>query len=76
MADWKHQAAEVARLVATSRRLDPETLDLLASLVENTRRLDRRFGAATLLGALRQHTEHVEHLLTYATDPTIRRRSL
>ena len=47
MGGWEHQAAEVARLVATSSRVDPETLDLLASQVENTRRLDRRFGAAT-----------------------------
>jgi tetratricopeptide (TPR) repeat protein len=73
MVGWEHEATELARLVATSSRVEPETLDLLASLVENTRRLDRRFGAATLLGALRLHAEHVEHLLTYATDPAVRR---
>ncbi len=73
MAEWEREAAEVARLVATSTRVDPEALDLLASQVENTRRLDRRFGAATLLGALRLHAEHVEHLLTYAIDASVRR---
>jgi hypothetical protein len=51
VADWQREAAEVARLVARSARVDQEALDLLASQVENTRRLDRRFGASTLLGA-------------------------
>jgi hypothetical protein len=71
--DWEREAAEVARLVATSRRVDPETLTLLASQVENTRRLDRRFGAATLLAALRLHADHVENLLAYATEAATRR---
>lgn len=73
VADWQAEAAEVARLVALSARVDQEALDLLASQVETTRRLDRRFGAATLLGALRLHAEHVEQLLTNATDVGIRR---
>lgn len=73
VADWQREAVEVARLVASSARVDQEALDLLASQVENTRRLDRRFGAATLLGALRLHAEHVEQLLTHATDARIRR---
>jgi hypothetical protein len=73
VADWQRQAAEVARLVARSARVDQEALDLLASQVENTRRLDRRFGASTLLGALRLHAEHVEQLLMHATDARIRR---
>lgn len=73
VADWQREAAEVARLVARSARVDQEALDLLASQVENTRRLDRRFGASTLLGALRLHAEHVEQLLTHATDARIRR---
>jgi hypothetical protein len=73
MADWERQAAEVARLVALSGRVDQEALDLLALQVESTRRLDRRFGAATLLGALRLHAEHIEHLLMYATDADVRR---
>lgn len=73
VAEWEREAAEVARLVAASARVDPEALDLLASQVENTRRLDRRFGAATLLGALRLHADHVEHLLTYTTDAQVRR---
>lgn len=73
MADWERQSAEVARLVALSGRVDQEALDLLASQVENTRRLDRRFGAATLLGALRLHAEHIEYLLMYATDANVRR---
>jgi hypothetical protein len=73
MGRWEREAAEVARLLATASRVDPETLDLLASQVENTRRLDRRFGAATLLSALRLHADHVEHLLMHATEPAIRR---
>jgi tetratricopeptide (TPR) repeat protein len=73
VADWERQAAEVARLVALSGRVDQEALDLLALQVESTRRLDRRFGAATLLGALRLHAEHIEHLLMYATDAEVRR---
>lgn len=73
MAEWEHQSAEVARLVALSGRIDQEALDLLASQVENTRRLDRRFGAAALLGALRLHAEHIEYLLMYATDAKVRR---
>ena len=52
MADWQRETAEVARLVALSARVDLETLNLLASQVENTQRLDRRFGASALLGAL------------------------
>lgn len=73
IADWQREAAEVARLVALSARVDQETLDLLASQVENTRRLDRRFGAATLLGALRLHAEHVEQLLAHTTAAPVRR---
>lgn len=73
VADWQRESAEVARLVALAARVDQETLDLLASQVENTRRLDRRFGAATLFGALRLHAQHVEQLLTHATDTRIRR---
>jgi tetratricopeptide (TPR) repeat protein len=73
MANWERQSAEVARLVALSRRVDQEALDLLASQVENTRQLDRRFGAATLLGALRLHAEHIEYLMMYATDAEVRR---
>jgi hypothetical protein len=73
VADWQREAAEVARLVARSARVDQEALDLLASQVENTRRLDRRFGAATLLGALRLHAQHVEQLLTHTTDGRVRR---
>jgi hypothetical protein len=73
VADWQRETAEVARLIARSARVDQEALDLLASQVENTRRLDRRFGASTLLGALRLHAEHVEQLLTHATDARIRR---
>jgi hypothetical protein len=73
VADWQREAAEVARLVARSARVDQEALDLLASQVENTRRLDRRFGASTLLGALRLHAEHIEQLLMHATDARIRR---
>ena len=73
VADWQREAAEVTRLVARSARVDQEALDLLASQVENTRRLDRRFGASTLLGALRLHAEHVEQLLMHATDARIRR---
>jgi len=73
VADWQQEAAEVARLVALSARVDQEALDLLASQVENTRRLDRRFGASTLLGALRLHAEHVEQVLTHATDARVRR---
>ena len=73
VADWQREAAEVARLVARSARVDQEALDLLASQVENTRRLDRRFGASTLLGALRLHAEHIEQLLTHATESRIRR---
>jgi hypothetical protein len=73
VADWQREAAEVARLVARSARVDQEALDLLASQVDNTRRLDRRFGASTLLGALRLHAEHIEQLLTHATESRIRR---
>ncbi len=73
VADWQRESTEVARLVALSARVDQEVLALLASQVENTRRLDRRFGAATLLGALRLHAQHVEQLLTHATDTRIRR---
>jgi hypothetical protein len=73
VADWLRESAEVARLVAMSARVDQEALDLLASQVENTRLLDRRFGAVTLLGALRLHAEHVEQLLTHATNAPVRR---
>jgi hypothetical protein len=73
IADWQREAAEVDRLVALSARVDQETVNLLASQVENTRRLDRRFGASTLLSALRLHAEHIEQLLTHTTDTHVRR---
>lgn len=67
-AAWEADAAELNRLVATAERVDAETLRLLADQIENTRRLDRRFGAATLLGALRLHAQHIESLFAHCTD--------
>jgi hypothetical protein len=53
--------------------VDDETIGLLADQIENTRRLDRRFGAVTLLGALRLHAEHIDSLFTHATSAATRR---
>ena len=65
--------AELARMIAAANRVDPDTVRLLAAQVDTTRRLDRRFGAATLLDALRLHAQHVESLLAYCTDGPTRR---
>jgi hypothetical protein len=71
--EWERGAAEISRLVVAAERVDQETIDLLAAQVENTRRLDRRFGAAPLLDALRLHSEHIEHLLSYTLDGATQR---
>jgi hypothetical protein len=65
---WEAGAAELSRLVRMSERVDTETIRLLADQIDTTRRLDRRLGAATLLGALRLHAQHIESLFTHATD--------
>ncbi|OZM82792.1 hypothetical protein [Pseudonocardia sp. MH-G8] len=67
-AEWEVSAAELNRLVATAERVDVETLRLLADQIENTRRLDRRFGATALLGALRLHAQHIEALFAHCTN--------
>jgi hypothetical protein len=67
-AKWEASAAELSRLIGTSERVDAETIRLLADQIDATRRLDRRFGAATLLSALRLHAQHIESLFTHATD--------
>jgi hypothetical protein len=65
---WEAGVAELSRLIRMSERVDAETIRLLADQIDATRRLDRRFGAATLLGALRLHAQHIESLFTHATD--------
>lgn len=72
-AEFEAGAAELARLVHTASRVDDETVRLFADQVDTTRRLDRRFGAATLLAALRLHAEHIESLFAHATRPDVRR---
>jgi hypothetical protein len=67
-AKWEAGAAELSRLIHMSERVDTETIRLLADQIDTTRRLDRRFGAATLLGALRLHAQHIESLFAHATD--------
>jgi hypothetical protein len=69
---WGRGAADLTRRLAAAERVDPETIDLLATQIDTTRRLDRRFGAATLLGTLRHHAEHIEHLLAYCTNQQTR----
>jgi hypothetical protein len=71
--DWPRGAAELARLIDASHRVDEETVRLLANQVETTRRLDRRFGAATLLGTLRLHAQHIETLMDHCTGEQIQR---
>jgi hypothetical protein len=53
--EWEAGAAELTRLLRTAEHVDAETIQLLSGQIDTTRRLDRRFGAATLLGALRLH---------------------
>lgn len=60
-----NETARFIRNIDASRRVDDETVRLFADQVETTRRLDRRFGAAALLGALRFHAQHMEELLRY-----------
>lgn len=72
-AEFETNAAALARHITTASRVDDETIGLLADQIENTRRLDRRFGAATLLGALRLHAEHIDSLFTHATSAPTRR---
>jgi hypothetical protein len=66
--EWERQAADLARLVSTAERVDDETIRLLAGQIETTRRLDRRFGASTLLGALRLHAQHIDSLFKHCID--------
>lgn len=73
LADFEANAATLARHIATASRVDGETIRLLAEQIETTRRLDRRFGAVTLLGALRLHAEHIESLFAHATSAATRR---
>ena len=70
---WERGAADLTRQLAMSERVDPETIGLLAAQIETTRRLDRRLGAASLLGTLRQHAEHIEHLLAFCANAPTRR---
>jgi hypothetical protein len=72
-AEYEAGAANLARLIGTTSRVDDETIRLLADQIETTRRLDRRFGAATLLGALRLHAQHIESLFAHCTAAATRR---
>jgi hypothetical protein len=69
---WERGAADLDHRLVSGERVDRETIDLLASQVDITRRLDRRIGAAPLLGALRQHADHIAHLLTYCANTETR----
>lgn len=68
--EWHHQIAEFDRNVAAAQRVDREVLDLFASQIDTTRRLDRRFGAVDLLDPLRLHIGTVENLFNHATTDT------
>jgi tetratricopeptide (TPR) repeat protein len=63
--DGDNETTRLVRNIDASRRVDDETIRLFADQVETTRRLDRRFGAGALLGALRFHAQHMEELLHY-----------
>ena len=66
-ADPAPESARLAQDIASSGRVDTEAVQLFAEQIETTRRLDRRFGAVTLLGALRLHAQHMEGLLSFST---------
>jgi hypothetical protein len=71
--EWEANAAELTRLIRTAEHVDAETVRLLSEQIDTTRRLDRRFGAATLLGALRLHAQHIESLFAHSADGTTSR---
>lgn len=56
-----------------ARRVDTETVRLLAGQIDTVRELDRRFGAGALLSQLLAHTAHVRHLLAYTVNDKTRR---
>ncbi|WP_028933839.1 hypothetical protein [Pseudonocardia spinosispora] len=56
-----------------ARRVDAETVRLLASQIDTVRQLDRRFGAGALLDQLLSHAVHVRRLLDYTVDDDTRR---
>lgn len=62
-----------ARLRA-SARIDATTLDLFASQLNVTRRLDREFGAPLTYGEVCARIEHVDQLLRYSLTPAHRQR--
>lgn len=62
-ADAPPESAELNHLIAAARRVDGSAIELLSEQIDNIRRIDRRFGAETLLGALRLHAQHIEGLM-------------
>jgi tetratricopeptide (TPR) repeat protein len=63
---YEQGSVELNSLISTAQRIDRSVVQLLADQIETIRKIDRRFGAAGLLGALRQHADHIEQLLEYS----------
>jgi tetratricopeptide (TPR) repeat protein len=61
----RQNGAELGRLITTAQRIDQAAIQLFADQIDTIRKIDRRFGAAQLLGALRQHAQHIEELLNH-----------
>jgi tetratricopeptide (TPR) repeat protein len=68
--EWRQNSAELDWLIATAKRVDPAAIRLFAEQIDIIRKLDRRFGAAALLGALRQHAQHIEGLMSHSMGAT------
>jgi tetratricopeptide (TPR) repeat protein len=63
------EAAELRSRLAVARTIDSETVEVFRHQVDNTRKIDRRFGALTQLDQLRAQIDQVHHLLSYHTGP-------
>jgi hypothetical protein len=66
----QENAAELDRLISTAHRIDGEAIRLFSEQIDNIRKIDRRFGAAALLGALRLHAQQIEQLMQHSTGGT------
>lgn len=73
LADEPGETRELTRQIRNARRVDSQVVRLLAAQTDAIRQLDRRFGAGELLSQLRRHAAHIDRLLAYAVNPSVRR---
>lgn len=61
--EWSEEALELRARIASGRAVDQHTVALLQQKLDLTRVIDRRLGAAPLLGELRGQIDHMWRLL-------------